>query len=191
MAALNASLPTAPSTHTDLHVSSPCSLVHKIGPSKSPEQWTRSDKLRKIAHAFCMALVSPEFDAYNFISHFFVEGDAATITEHGPGWARKNLPFLGQKFQGRDGLFQYFTELNKTLNILFDSDAFPPDEELIVDPDCKVEGGLKGCVCVVGKGKFENKVTEWTWEEKFIYKLSGFDEDLRVTHWVSHDDGNE
>ena len=159
-------------------------LAEKSSPS-SPSQWTRSAMLRKCAHAFCMALLSSEFDAHEFVRTFFVPGDEATIIEHGPGWARKALPFLGQKFQGRDGCVQYFEALDRTLNILLPVDAFPPDEELVVDPDADVPGPHKGAVCIVGKGRFENKETGWGWNETFIYKLSGFDDDGRVTHWVS------
>jgi hypothetical protein len=67
-------------------------------------------------------------------------------------------------------------------------DAFPADEELVVDPEAVIDDGeggkTSGVVCVVGKGRFESKETGWGWEEHFIYKLSGFDEDGRVTHWV-------
>jgi len=139
--------------------------------------------LRKYAHAFCMALRNSEFNAHDFVSTFFIPGEEARITEHGPGWARKSLPFMGQSFTGRDGCVQYFEALAQTLNMTLPADAFPPDEELVVDADAVVEGPHQGAVCVTGKGKFESKETGWSWNEKFIYKLSGFDDDGRVTHW--------
>lgn len=160
----------------------PIDIVKPLTPT-SPTQWTRSAMLRKCAHAFCMALASTEFDSHNFVSTFFIPGEAASITEHGPGWARKKLPFMGQTFSGRDGCVEYFEHLAKTLNMHWPDDAFPPDAELIVDPYAEVEGPYKGVVCVSGKGRFEAKETGWTWQEKFMYKLSGFDDDGRVTHW--------
>jgi len=160
----------------------PIDIAKPLTPT-NPAQWSRSAMLRKCAHAFCMALANTEFDAHNFVSTFFVPGEASSITEHGPGWARKKLPFLGQTFQGRDGCVEYFQHLSQTLNLHLPVDAFPPDAELIVDPDAEVDGPYNGVVCVTGKGKFEAKETGWRWHEKFIYKLSGFDDDGRVTHW--------
>jgi len=130
-----------------------------------------------------MALQSSEFDAHNFMRTFFV-AESPKITEHGPGWARKKLPFLGQTFQGHDGCMQYFEHLAATLRMVLPEDAFPPDEQLCVDADARVEGvEASGVVCVTGKGRFEVRATGWGWDESFIYRLSGFDEDGRVTHW--------
>jgi hypothetical protein len=135
-----------------------------------------------------MALQSGEFDPHDFVRTFFVPSPSCRITEHGPGWARKTLPFLGQTFQGRDGCVAYFEALTRSLNMVLPHDAFPADEELVVDAEAVVgdgQGGkLVGVVCVVGKGRFESRETGWGGEERFIYKLSGFDEDGRLTHWV-------
>jgi len=38
-------------------------------------------------------------------------------------------------------------------------------------------------VTVVGKGKFESIETGRSWEEKFIYRFSGFDERGSIGHW--------
>jgi len=114
---------------------------------------------------------------------FFVP-EGAKITEYGPRWARKKLPFLGQTFEGFDGCMQYFERLAQTLRMNLPKDAFPPDEELCVDADAQVNrSDAHGVVCVTGKGRFEHRGTGWGWDETFIYRLSGFDEDGRVTHW--------
>jgi hypothetical protein len=132
-----------------------------------------------------MALQSSEFDSHSFLRTFFV-ADSPKITEHGPSWARKKLPFLGQTFEGHDGCMKYFESLDQTLRMDLPEDAFQPDAELCVDADARVEGeAATGVVCVTGKGSFEFRATGWRWDEKFIYRLSGFDEDGRVTHWVS------
>jgi len=130
-----------------------------------------------------MALQSTEFDAHSFLRTFFVP-EGAKITEHGPRWARKKLPFLGQTFEDSGGCMQYFERLGKTLSMQLPEDAFPPDEELCVDADAKINGSeLTGVVCVSGRGRFEHRGSGWGWDEKFMYRLSGFDEDGRVTHW--------
>jgi len=139
--------------------------------------------LRKCAHAFCMALQSSEFNAHSFVQTFFVP-DGASIIEHGPGWARKKLPFLGQTFEGREGCVQYFERLGHTLRMNLPRDAFPPDEELCIDPDTRVPGlELTGVACVTGKGRFEHRGSGWSWDEVFVYKLCGFDEDGRIARW--------
>jgi hypothetical protein len=149
--------------------------------SLSPSVSTsRSALLRKCAHAFCMALCSKEFNADGFVSNFFTED--AQIIEHGA--SNKQLPFLAT-FKGTQECLQYFTQLATTLLAHWPHDAFPPDDEFVVDPEAENDGTLhRGAVCVVGKGSWENKQSGWTWEEKFIYKLSGFDRDGRVARWV-------
>ncbi|KAF2674185.1 hypothetical protein BT63DRAFT_435337 [Microthyrium microscopicum] len=176
-----ASMPTAPSMPSTLATTSTANVPKPLS-SPSP-QWSRSAMLRKCAHAFCMALRSSEFNAHTFVSTFFVE-EGATIIEHGPNWARKKLPFLGQTFEGREGCVQYFERLGHTLRMKLSQEAFPPDDELCVDPDTKVAGlELKGMVCVTGKGHFEHRGSGWSWNETFIYRLCGFDEDGRIARW--------
>jgi hypothetical protein len=155
-----------------------------LSPSLSPRPVSRSALLRKCAHAFCMALQSSEFHPEHFIDTFMVP-ENPRITEHGPAYGKKALPFLATDFTGSEGCMQYFERLSLTLKMRLPDDAFPPDEELVVDPEAMIEGmTLTGAVCVVGKGTFENRESGWSWDEKFIYKLSGFDEDGRVAHWV-------
>lgn len=62
-------------------------------------------------------------------------------------------------------------------------DTFPGPEGFIVDADAVVEGeDGRGAVSVVGKAKFESMKTGKSWE-KFIYRLSGFDDVGRIGHW--------
>lgn len=67
-------------------------------------------------------------------------------------------------------------------NTFPDSRGFVVDDETIPS-DQEGEGG--GVVCVVGKAKFESVKTGKAWDEQFIYRLSGFDEQGRIGHWVS------
>lgn len=55
-------------------------------------------------------------------------------------------------------------------------DAFPDADDFIVDAEA-------GMVSVVGKGHFASKETGKGWDEQFIYRLSGFDEDGKIGHW--------
>jgi hypothetical protein len=127
-----------------------------------------------------MALSSKEFNADGFVSSFFTED--AQIIEHGA--ANKQLPFLAT-FNGTHDCIRYFSHLANTLIPHWPSDAFPSDEAFVVDAEAETEGtDHTGAVCVVGKGSWENKESGWTWKEKFIYKLSGFDRDGRVSRWV-------
>jgi hypothetical protein len=145
--------------------------------------------LRKCAHAFVMALASPEFDPHTFLRTFMTTG-SCRITHHGPRWGTKRLPYLSggdgeREFVGRDGCLKYLELVGNTFKARFYNDAFPPDEQLCVDAEAVVPGTeLTGRVCLDGKGKFTNHETGWQWTEVFMYRLSGFDEDGRVEHWV-------
>lgn len=55
-------------------------------------------------------------------------------------------------------------------------DSFPGPEEFIVDAEA-------GMVSVVGKGRFSSRKTGKGWDEQFIYRLSGFDEEGKIGHW--------
>jgi len=67
-----------------------------------------------------------------------------------------------------------------------DETTFPDSNGYIVDPDAVVEGeNGSGVVCVVGKACFESVKTGKSWREQFIYRLSGFDADGKIGHWVA------
>lgn len=48
--------------------------------------------------------------------------------------------------------------------------------------DADADGG-KGVVSVVGKARFESVRTGRGWEEEFIWRLGGWDEEARVGRW--------
>ena len=113
------------------------------------------------------------------------------ITEHGPSWAKERLPFLGKTFTGREECLQYFSLLSETLEFIPNEDTFPGEEGIIVDDRAVIgsDGGKgkgwdgRGAVSVVGNATFKAVKTGQSWEERFIYRLSEFDEEGRIGHW--------
>lgn len=145
---------------------------------------SRKDLLRAQSHGFCHALIDAKPDIEKIITNYFTPSNAR-ITEHGPEWARDRLPFLVKTFSGKDGILDYFKELTRSLNMQMDEKTFPAPEGFVVDEDAVVEGeDGKGIVSVVGKAGFESVKTGKGWKEEFIYRLSGFDEEGRIGHWV-------
>jgi len=145
----------------------------------------RADRLRKTSYDFCQALLSPP-EPSKLLQQYFVS-DSPKITEHGPQWCRERLPFLAKTFthvSGDDSCETYFQVLSKTLRMYMTKDTFPSVEGFIVDPHAAVEGQVnKGAVSVVGKAKFEAIKSGKSWEEQFIYRLSGFDNQGKIGHW--------
>ena len=58
-------------------------------------------------------------------------------------------------------------------------------EEFIVDAETRINGMEtgRGAVSVVAKAVFESVKTGKRWEEMFVYRLSGFDEEGRIGCW--------
>jgi hypothetical protein len=134
---------------------------------------THSATLRKATSSFCAALVKPPSPS-ELLSQYFV--NVPSITEHGPEWSRSRLPFLAKTFTGKDGCEEYFNVMTEVLDMALDDDSFPKPEGFIVDADA-------GMVSVVGKGRFTSRKTGKGWDEQFIYRFSGFDEQGRIGHW--------
>jgi hypothetical protein len=130
--------------------------------------------LRKTTHAFCRALISPPPPA-DLLSTHFTHGNPR-ITEHGPSWSRSRLPFLAKTFSGKEGCEEYFKVLGEVLEMKLPDDAFPGLEGFIVDAEA-------GMVSVVGNGHFASRKTSKGWDEQFIYRFSGFDDEGRIGHW--------
>ena len=85
-----------------------------------------------------------------------------------------------------DSCLSYFEALSQTLKMHMDETTFPDGNGYIVDPDAMVESESgTGVVCVVGKASFESVKTGKSWHEQFIYRLSGFDADGKIGHWVA------
>ena len=150
------------------------------GPSQSAT--TRTSLLRARARSFCQAFLNST-PPQKILDDFFTS--SPQITEHGPQWANSRLPFLGITFSGRaedsrtspdSTCDKYFELLGKTLAFHPDTNTFPPAEEFIVD-------ATAGAVSVVAKAKFGSVKTGKSWDETFIYRLSGFDEEGKIGHW--------
>jgi len=153
---------------------------------------TRASLLLTTTSSFCQSLLSkPPKAPRDLISKFFVpKSQVPKITEHGPQWARSRLPFLFKTFSGTEECVQYFLLLGDTLKMEMEKGTFPsPDEGgYVVDADARAssEGGNEGkggIVSVVGKARFESVKTGKGWNEEFIYRFSGFDEEGRIGHW--------
>ena len=84
----------------------------------------------------------------------------------------------------------YFDLLSKVLAFEPSKDTFPGPRGIIVDAEAvgpdedEIAGGEgKGVVSVVGRAVFKSVETGKSWEEQFIYRLSGFDDEGRIGHW--------
>lgn len=138
----------------------------------------RSSILRSRAHAFCRALVSPP-PPPELLAEFFIpetEAGSPSIREHGPSWATAHLPFLGRDFVGVGACEEYFVLLSAALKMDLDKDSFPGEEGFAVDAE-------RNRVSVIGRGRFESVATGRSWDEKFIYLLSGWDGEGRMAKW--------
>ncbi|KAI9736688.1 MAG: hypothetical protein M1834_000892 [Cirrosporium novae-zelandiae] len=139
------------------------------------------DLLRSRTADFCAAFQQGKDSV--FILSFFREEDPK-ITEHGPQWASRFLPFLGQTFSGRRNSStsssptcdDYFDLLGQSLKFYPAADTFPPPEKIVIDTKL-------GVVSVKAHGKFEAIRTGESWEEEFTYLLSNWDEQGRIGHW--------
>jgi hypothetical protein len=144
---------------------------------------SRKEELGLRSYAFCQALLDPQLDPARLIATRFVDAEPK-ITEHGPPWCRERLPFLAKTFVGREGCLEYFRLLGDTLRMHMGEGTFPGPSGFIVDEETilpEVDGA--GVVCVVGRAKFESVKTGRSWDEQFIYRLSGFDSAGRIGHW--------
>jgi hypothetical protein len=141
--------------------------------SQSARSKTRSSTLRSITHGFCHALISPPPPS-TLLEQYFSR--SPKITEHGPEWSRSRLPFLAKTFEGKSECEEYFKIMTDVLDMSLPDDAFPEEEGFIVDAEA-------GMVSVVGKGHFTSKKTGKGWDEQFIYRFSGFDDEGKIGHW--------
>ena len=153
---------------------------------------TRYSLLKQRIQDFCSAFLDlPNNPPAKILDDHFTS-DNPKITEHGPQWANKRLPFLGRTFTGRDECLNYFALLSETLEFIPNEDTFPGEDGIVVDDRASVHAGddegtqssnAGGVASVVGKATFKAVKTGQSWDEQFIYRLSGFDADGKIGHW--------
>ena len=151
---------------------------------------TRYSLLQQRIEAFCSAFLDlPDDPPEKILTGHFTSSNPR-ITEHGPAWANKRLPFLGKTFTGKQECLQYFDLLPTTLDFIPNENTFPGsvvDDRASTSDDGHSGVGKgwdgRGAVTVVGKAKFRAVQTSRSWEEQFIYRLSEFDEDGGIGNW--------
>ncbi|KAK4508184.1 hypothetical protein PRZ48_001922 [Zasmidium cellare] len=147
---------------------------------------TRHSLLKTRTKAFCAAFLDlPSNPPQKLLQEHFTPTQPC-ITEHGPSWASSCLPFLGRTFTGVNECLQYFDLLSKTLEFIPSPDTFGDEGSIVVDENARPgdgDAGAGGLASVKGKAKFKAIATGKEWEEEFVYRLSGFDEDGKIGHW--------
>ena len=146
----------------------------------------RNELIRRKAYDFCQALIQKSSEE---LLELYMTSNPK-ITEHGPEWASERLPFLGKTFEGKSECARYFKVLSETLRMDLNESSFPNLAGFSADVKAEARTGADklasketGTVNVVGKGHFTSMKTEKSWEEKFIYRFSGFDDDGKFDHW--------
>ena len=143
---------------------------------------SRSVLLRGVSRKFCDAFVTGTLPPDELLSQFF--HGSPQIIEHGPEGAQKRLPFVGTLFKGRrsEGVSStgtcddYFDLLGATLALHAHERSLPAENGYVVDPDAVYGDQGNGVVFVKAHARLSSVDTGRTWEEHFIFVLSGFDE---------------
>ena len=142
---------------------------------------SRSALLRGIAREFCDAFVTGTLPPNELLSQFFHA--SPQIIEHGPERAQKRLPFVGTLFKGRRSeqntstgtCDDYFDHLGATLALHAHEGSLPAENGYVVDPDAVHGDQGTGVVFVKAHAKLSSVKTGRTWDEHFVFVLSGFD----------------
>ncbi|EKG19299.1 hypothetical protein MPH_03162 [Macrophomina phaseolina MS6] len=148
--------------------------------------------LRTVAKEFSSAFVSGSTPPSELLAEYFVAEDPRII-EHGPEWAQKRLPFVGRLFRGRRSSTlttngantapsntatcdDYFDLLGATVALHAHADTLPENNAYVVDPNSlhSPDHG-PGAVLVKCHAALSSVHTKRTWEEHFVFVLSGFD----------------
>jgi hypothetical protein len=159
-------------------------LRRELSNMSSPN--SRYSLLQHRADAFCQTFMNLKDNPVEQILNEHFTRNGPKITEHGPSWANKRLPFLGRTFEGRDQCIEYFKLLSDVLEFIPHKDSFPQREKFVVDDKAYGDGSdrqNRGQVSVAGRGTFKAIKTGQQWNEYFIYRLSGFDEYGKIGHW--------
>ena len=65
-----------------------------------------------------------------------------------------------------------------------DADTFPGSEGIVVDPEALIPGEVgRGAATVMGKATFKSVKSRQSWEARFVWRLSGFDEEGKIGLW--------
>lgn len=157
---------------------------------------SRSATLRSVAQEFSNAFVSGSLPPPELLEKYFVANDPRII-EHGPEWAQKRLPFVGKLFRGRRSSTMttnganttadkitcddYFDLLGATLALHAHENTLPKENAYVVDPNAlhSPDQG-PGAVLVKCHAALSGVQTKRSWEEHFVFVLSGFDADGKI-----------
>ncbi|KAL8830401.1 MAG: hypothetical protein Q9191_001454 [Dirinaria sp. TL-2023a] len=152
---------------------------------------SRTDLIRNTAESFCKAFVSGASPTQT-LDHYFTSNPS--ITEHGPSWASKRLPFLARTFHGRrrqksgggatagsgSTCDDYYDLLTSILSFHPTEKTLPPSDQFVVDAEAKSVNGNKGVVTIKLRAEFKSIKTGRAWQEEFVYVLSDFDEEGKI-----------
>ena len=134
--------------------------------------------------AFCAAFLNPTNNPPEEILDEHFTTNNLRILEHGPTWAQSKLPYIARPFRGRNEGLWYFRLQSETVLFQPDKDTFSGSEGIVVDPDALIAGAVgRGVANVIGKAKFKAVKTGQSWEARFVWRLSGFDEDGKIGLW--------
>ncbi|OJD40647.1 transcription elongation factor s-ii protein [Diplodia corticola] len=151
---------------------------------------SRYDVLRSVAQKFSDAFVSGSLPPPELLAEYFVAKDARII-EHGPEWAQKRLPFVGTLFRGRRSsntaidssttCDDYFDLLGAKLALHAHEKTLPAENAYVVDTNARHSPDQgAGAVLVKCHAALSSVQTKRTWEEHFVFVLSGFDGDGKI-----------
>jgi len=148
---------------------------------------SRSTLLREKSRQFSEAFIHGTLPPDQLLSQFMTS--APQIIEHGSQEAQKRLPFVGTLFTGRRSSTSpskstcddYFDLLGATLALHSHEKSLPEENGYVVDPEAvfpDVEG--KGVVLVKAHARLSSVGSGRSWEEHFVFLLSGFDGEGRI-----------
>jgi hypothetical protein len=134
--------------------------------------------------AFCTAFLNPANNSPERILDEHFTGNDPRIIEHGPIWAQNRLAYLARPFRGKNEGLWYFRLQSETVVFQPDAHTFAGSEGIVVDPEALIPGGVgRGMAIVMGKAKYHAVKSGQSWEARFVWRLSGFDEEGKIGLW--------
>jgi hypothetical protein len=140
--------------------------------------------LKGRAQAFCSAFLNPAtHPPERILDDHFVKEDAR-ILEHGPLFAQAKLPYIARPFRGKNEGLWYFRLQSETVEFLPHTQTFSGSESIVVDSESMIPGQAgRGVATIVGKAKYKAVKSGQNWEARFVWRLSGFDDEGRIGLW--------